>query len=132
MKTIHVSGKRKRAIARATIKQGHGKVRINNQLLVNTSPKMAQMKLQEPLILAGEDANHVDIDVNVTGGGTMGQADASRLVIAKALVAWTKDKNLENKFLKYDRHLLVADVRRKETRKPNDSKARAKRQKSYR
>lgn len=132
MKVIHTSGKRKRAIARATLRQGYGKIRINNQLLENFSPKIAQMRLKEPLILAGDVANRVDIDVNVKGGGIMGQAEASRLVIAKALVSWTKDKNLENKFLNYDRYLLVADVRRKETRKPNDSKARAKRQKSYR
>lgn len=132
MKIIHTSGKRKRAIARATLRQGYGKIRINNQLLENFSPKIAQMRLKEPLILAGDISNQVDIDVNVKGGGIIGQAEASRLVIAKALVEWTKDKNLENKFLNYDRHLLVADVRRKETRKPNDSKARAKRQKSYR
>jgi len=132
MKAVHVSGKRKRSIARATLKSGYGRIRINNQLLENISPKMVQMKIKESLILAGDIANHVDININVYGGGIMGQADASRLVIAKALVKYTKDKNLEKRFLDYDRHLLVADVRRKETRKPNISKARAKRQKSYR
>lgn len=132
MKVVHVSGKRKRAIARATIKKGVGKVRINHVLLQNYTPTMARQKLEEPLVLAGDVPRTVDINVNVNGGGISGQADASRLVIAKALVQWTKDKKLESQFLNYDRHLLVADVRRKETRKPNDSKARAKRQKSYR
>ena len=44
----------------------------------------------------------------------------------------TKSAELKKAFLSYDRGLLVADTRRKETYKPGDSKARAKRQKSYR
>jgi len=80
-----------------------------------------------------EVVKNVDINVNVFGGGIASQAEASRLAIARALVEYTKSERLKEKFLKYDRHLLVADVRRKETRKPNShSKARAKRQKSYR
>jgi len=130
MKAIHTSGKRKRAIARVTLKPGKGKVRINKILIDNFTPKLARLKLREPLLLAGNIANNVDINVNVFGGGSIGQAEASRLAIARALVKY--DKKLEDIFLKYDRHLLIADVRRKEVYKPGDSKARAKRQKSYR
>ena len=131
MKTIHISGKRKRAVARATLRPGKGVVKINNILIDVIYPKMVRMRLKEPLILAGDVANKVDIDVNVFGGGIMGQSEAARLSIAKALAQF--DKKLEKIFLDYDRHLLIADVRRKETRKPNrHSKARAKRQKSYR
>ena len=132
MKIIHVSGKRKRAIARATIRQGTGKVRFNKSLLYTLVPMLARMKMMEPLSIAGDLASNVDIDIVVRGGGQMSQAEAARLAIAKSLVQYTKDKDLEKKYLAYDRHMLVADVRRKETRKPNDSKARAKRQKSYR
>jgi len=131
MKVIHVSGKRKSAIARATLKQGKGNVKINNILLDLITPKMVRMRLKEPLILAGDASMKVDIDINVYGGGIMGQSEAARLTIARALTLY--DKKLEKVFADYDRHLLVADVRRKETRKPNrHSKARAKRQKSYR
>jgi len=130
-KIIHVKGKRKRAIARATLKQGTGKVRVNGKLLNVIEPKLARMKIREPLLLAGDTANSVDISVNVMGGGIMSQADACRLAIAKSLVQFTK--KLEKVFLDYDRQLLVADVRRKETHKPNrHGKARSKRQKSYR
>ncbi len=67
------------------------------------------------------------------GGGEKGQIDACRLALARALVkACGKSSELEDAFTLYDRSLLVADVRRKETRKPGDSKARAKRQTSYR
>ncbi len=132
-KFVHVSGKRKRAVARATLYEGKGIVRINNQLLDTFKPNIARMKIMEPLILAENYANKVNIDVNVMGGGWQSQAEASRLAIARALVNYTKDQNLKQTFLNYDRHLIVADVRRNEPAKPNDSgKPRAKRQKSYR
>jgi len=132
MKTVHASGKRKRAVARATLRSGKGSIRVNRMLLEFFKPEPARMKIQEPLILAGDVVNKLNIDVRVFGGGIMSQAEASRLAIARGLLEFTKDQKLEKTFLDYDRHLLVADVRRKEPCKPNDSKARAKRQKSYR
>ena len=131
-KVIHTSGTRKKAIARATLKEGTGKIRVNKIALDNYQPKMLRMKLREPLILAEDIAEKVDINVNVRGGGISSQADAARLAIAKSLVEYSKGEKLKNLFLKYDRHLLVADVRQNEPSKPNDSKPRAKRQKSYR
>ena len=131
MKVINVSGKRKRAVARATLKEGNGKIKINGVPVELIEPEMARTRLKEPLILAEDTANNVDIDVNVFGGGIMGQSEAARLTIAKALALY--NKKLEKVFSDYDRHLLIADVRRKETRKPNrHSKARSKVQKSYR
>jgi len=131
VKIIHVAGKRKRAVAKATLKPGKGIVRINNQLLDNYEPELARLKLREPLILAGDIAKSVDITVRVNGGGFNAQAEAARLAIARALAQ--SSKKLEKTFLSYDRHLVVADVRRKEPRKPNrHGKARAKTQKSYR
>jgi small subunit ribosomal protein S9 len=132
MKTVHTSGKRKESIARATLHEGKGVIRVNSQLITCYEPKMHRMRILEPLLLAGEVSKKVDITVTVTGGGVSSQADAVRLAIARALVEYTKDAKLESQFLDYDRHLLVADVRRKEVNKPNRSKARAKRQKSYR
>ncbi|MBS3109514.1 30S ribosomal protein S9 [Candidatus Woesearchaeota archaeon] len=132
MKVVITSGKRKRAIARASLKPGKGRIRINKILLEAIPSSFVRNRLLEPLMLSGDLSSQVDIDVSVAGGGSTSQAEAARLVIAKSLVQFSKDKQLEQKYLAYDRHLLVADVRRKETRKPNDSKARAKRQKSYR
>ena len=89
------------------------------------------MKIMEPLVLAEDIANQVDVDIDVCGGGVISQAEAARLALARCLVRY--NKKLEKIFLTYDRNLLVADVRRKETHKPNrHGKARAKRQKSYR
>ncbi len=132
MKTAHASGKRKRAIARATISKGKGTVRINSLLLNIFQPSFARARIQEPITLAGDVVKKVDIKVNVKGGGFQSQAEAARLAIAKALVEYTGDKALRQTFLSYDRHLLIADTRRNEPSKPNTSKPRAKRQKSYR
>ena len=131
MKIIHVSGRRKQAIARATLKAGKGVVKINNIQIDNYEPKLARLKLREPMILAGDVLSKVDVSMRVSGGGQVSQAEAARLALSRALVQFSK--KLENIFLKYDRQFLVADVRYKETRKPNrHGKARAKRQKSYR
>ena len=133
MKTVHVSGKRKSSIARVTLKEGEGTIRVNNQLLAHFSNKMARERINEPLKIAGmETVQGVNVDVDVFGGGWQSQTEAIRLALAKGLVAYTKSDKLKKDYLNYDRHLLIADTRRKETRKPNDSKARAKRQKSYR
>ena len=132
-KVIVASGKRKSAIARAVVRTGTGKVTVNNKMLDYYEPQMAKMKLQEPLLLAGDNASKVDVNVEVRGGGIMGQAEAARLAMAKGMVEFLKDKKLEKADLDYDRHLLVADVRRKEVRQPNrHGKARAATQKSYR
>ena len=88
------------------------------------------MKIQEPLILAGDISKKVNINIKVAGGGWQSQAEASRLAIGKALAQF--QPSLKKIFLNYDRHLIIADIRRKEHCKPNVSKARAKRQKSYR
>lgn len=131
-KPTHTSGKRKRSIARATVTEGKGIIRVNHQLLETYEPRMARMRIMEPLLLSGEVAKKVDVDVNVVGGGWQGQSEAVRLAIAKGLVQFSKSKQLKQEFLEYDRALLVADVRRGEKSKPNDSKPRKARQKSYR
>ena len=131
MKHIVTSGKRKTAVARASLSPGAGVVRVNSTLLDQVTPHFHQLKMREPLLIAKDVAPKVNITVDVHGGGQNSQAEAVRLAIAKALAQF--DKKLHKEFLAYDRQLLVADVRQKETHKPNcHGKARAKRQKSYR
>jgi small subunit ribosomal protein S9 len=93
---------------------------------------MARMKIMEPLLLAGELANKVDIDVTVKGGGFMGQAEAARIAISKGLLQYSGDTKLKEIFSNYDRTLLKGDHRRKEPKKYGGPGARAKKQKSYR
>ncbi|MFH1332606.1 MAG: 30S ribosomal protein S9 [archaeon] len=131
-KVVHVSGKRKHAVARATLKPGKGIVRINSMLLDHYQPALARYKIQEALQLAGDAAKKVNIHVTVFGGGWQAQGEAARLAIARSLVEFTGSKELRQNYLDYDKHLLIQDSRRNEPHKPNDSKPRKKRAKSYR
>ena len=86
----------------------------------------------EPIKIAGKKVNKIDINVDVKGGGIMGQADAVRIAIAKGIVEYFDDNELKEFLHKYDRSVLVNDPRRREPKHQLGPGARAKRQKSYR
>ncbi|OPY55665.1 MAG: 30S ribosomal protein S9 [Methanosaeta sp. PtaU1.Bin112] len=132
MKIINTSGKKKTATARATLKDGKGVVRINKVPLDIYEPRLARLKIQEPVEIAGDLMKTMNIDVVVAGGGIMGQTDAVRTAIAKGIVEWTGDTGLKEAFSEYDRNLLVSDHRQKEKKKFGGLGARSKYQKSYR
>lgn len=132
VEVANTSGKRKTAVARASVKEGTGKVRINSKPVEIWTPELAKLKIMEPLMLAPEQAAKVDIDVSVQGGGVIGQAEAARTAIAKGLVEYFQDEELERTFKAQDRTLVVSDSRRKLPKKPLGRGARKKRQKSYR
>ena len=135
-KIVNQVGKRKTAIARVTIKEGKGLMRINKKPLEIIEPEVVRAKIAEPLFIASQlpdvDIDSIDAEVNVRGGGFMGQAEAARTAIARGLVDWTGDEELKQSYLRYDRSLLVSDMRKKEPKKFGAKGARAKRQKSYR
>jgi len=132
-KVLLTSGKRKTAVARATVRAGKGRVRVNNVPVEIFEPQIARNKILEPLRLAGDNVwGQLDIDIRVSGGGFMGQADASRTAVARALLRWTKSSHLQTLFTEYDRTLIAGDPRRREPKKSGGPGARAKDQKSYR
>ncbi|MDY6770944.1 MAG: 30S ribosomal protein S9 [Candidatus Nanohaloarchaea archaeon] len=134
MMVVNASGKRKTAKARATLREdGSGEVRINSRPL-RVQSKMRRLRVKEPLRIAGDLADDVNIDINVSGGGKQSQTEAIRMAVARALADHAEGEELRNQFLDYDRYLLVEDFRRTETRKPSQSSkgARHKQQKSYR
>ena len=130
--TIIESGKRKTAVARATIRLGKGKIRINKTPLNILMPIIARDKISEPLLLSEELLKDFDIDVDVRGGGYMGQAEAARMAIARAIVKWSKSEGFKEILLTYDRAMLSGDPRRKEPKKFGGPGARTRKQKSYR
>jgi small subunit ribosomal protein S9 len=132
MKIINSSGKKKTAIARATLKEGKGVVRVNKVPVEIFEPRLAKMKIMEPIEIAGDITKKLDIDVVVEGGGMIGQADAIRTAIAKGIVDWTGDTALKEAYTEYDHNLLVSDHRQKEKKNFGGRGARAKYQKSYR
>src|SRR4030042_3810120 len=132
-KVLVVSGKRKTATARAVARPGSGKIRINRTPLEMFEPEISREKIKEPLLHAGEDVSkQLDVDVTISGGGYMGQAEAARMAIANALLKWTKSSHLRTVFAEYDRTMIVGDSRKKEPKKFGGPGARAKEQKSYR
>lgn len=130
---IYVSGKRKTAVAKIRLVDGTGKV-FYNGLPIESLNLFHRLALTEPLRIYEKEIGAIKKDMFITtvGGGKEGQIQAARLSIAKAFCKLTSSDTLRKAYILYDRNIIVPDARRKETRKPGDSKARAKRQKSYR
>ena len=131
VRTEHARGKRKRAIARATVKEGSGRIRVNSKLISSLGNKYFRSIVEEPLALLGPDGLKVDVSVKVRGGGEMGQAQACRTAIAKALALYFGE-GVVVKYKEDDTYLLREDSRRVEPKKYQGPKARARKQKSYR
>jgi small subunit ribosomal protein S9 len=132
-KTLVVSGKRKTGVARAVVRPGIGRVYINRIPLEIFEPEIAREKMMEPLVQAGDEVwKQLDLDVKVSGGGYMGQAEAARMAIANAILKWTKSAHLRTVFAEYDRTMIAGDSRKKEPKKFGGPGARSRDQKSYR
>ena len=135
-KHVHKAGKRKTAIARATIKDGKGNIRINSVPLEVYQPEVAKLKIKQSIMLASDyiDLNKMDISVKVRGGGVLGQADAICSSIVRGIIEYSGSEDVLNMYLAYDRTLIAGDHRQTETHKPSQSSKgpRHKRQKSYR
>jgi small subunit ribosomal protein S9 len=139
-------GQRKTSKAVATIAKGTGKVRMNNRPAELAQPEIAKELVLTPLTLVGELRNKIDIDVQVHGGGFMGQAFASAVAISRALAGQEKGgkdpkehpftksmrEEIRKKIVEYDRHLLSGDSRQTESKKFGGPSARRRKQKSYR
>ncbi|MFA5108455.1 MAG: 30S ribosomal protein S9 [Candidatus Micrarchaeia archaeon] len=129
---VVVRGKRKECTAKASICAGKGVVRVNSMNLEAISNKYIRELISEPLKIAAELTPKVNISVVAYGGGQVGQAQAVRLAIARALVAYSDDPSLKEKMLARDKFLVSEDSRRVEPKKYLGPKARARFQKSYR
>ena len=136
---VNMSGKRKPASARATVRKGTGRSRLHSTPSHLMEPELARRKALEPVQIAEAMGRLADVDVSiiVQGGGQMGQVDAIRTAIARGFVKWNggaegDDEELRDEYLRFDRSLLVNDPRRKEPKHQMGRGARKKWQKSYR
>jgi small subunit ribosomal protein S9 len=132
VRVVVSTGKRKTSLAKATIKEGSGRIRINGRPLEIQQPELARMRIMEPLILFGEGWKRYDIRVRTRGGGFMSQADAIRMAIATGLIQMSQDFEARSKMIEHDRTMLVGDPRRTEPKKFGGPSARSRYQKSYR
>ena len=132
---IMVRSKRKRAIARASVRAGSGIIRVNRESIGIIEPIELRRLMVEPIEVSAATSNvfkGIDIDVNVRGGGAVSQAQAVRGVIAKGIVKFSGNDAIRDEYLRYDRFMIVDDPRRVEPKKFLGTKARARFQKSYR
>eukprot|EP00483_Globobulimina_turgida_P000792 UN00793 len=137
---VQTFGKKKHAIAIALCGDGHGMIRVNGKPLDLIEPKPLRLKVYEPFLLVGKDKyQDLDIHIRVRGGGHVAQIYAVRQAIAKALLAFhakyideASKQELRKTFLQYDRNLLIADPRRRESKKFGGPGPRSRYQKSYR
>ncbi|MGQ4870905.1 MAG: 30S ribosomal protein S9 [Candidatus Thorarchaeota archaeon] len=132
MRVVVSTGKRKTSLAKATIKDGKGRIRINGKPLEILQPEVARLRIMEPLLLFGDGWKKYDIRVRVRGGGFMSRAEAVRMAIATGLIKMSQDYEARSRMLEHDRTMLVGDPRRTEPKKFGGPSARSRYQKSYR
>ncbi|MCS7230628.1 MAG: 30S ribosomal protein S9 [Elusimicrobiota bacterium] len=121
LQPIRATGRRKTSVAVAVLKNGTGKITINNKTLDEYFGGNLTQKTQviSPLVLTGLK-DKLDIEVEAKGGGITGQADAIKLAIARALVIYNPDLRATLK----KAGMLRRDPRMVERKKPGKPKAR--------
>ncbi|MEN6465388.1 MAG: 30S ribosomal protein S9 [Syntrophaceae bacterium] len=91
VKTYYATGKRKTSIARVWLKEGTGEAIVNKRSVDSYFSREVLKKLiQQPLELTGKKGK-CDLYINVSGGGSAGQAGAIKQGISKALVELDAD-----------------------------------------
>lgn len=122
MEVINALGRRKASVARVYLKEGSGKIMINKKALEDFFPNPFLIRIvRQPLALLGVEDRY-DININVNGGGTTGQSEASRLGIARALVK----VNPDDKAALRSAGFMTRDDRVVERKKPGQPGARRK------
>lgn len=122
MEVINALGRRKSSVARVYLKEGSGKIVVNKKALEDFFPSPFLIRVvKQPLALLGVEDRY-DIHVNVNGGGTTGQSEATRLGIARALVK----VNPEDKAALRAAGFMTRDDRSVERKKPGQPGARRK------
>ena len=121
------TGKRKSSVAQVKMTAGKGNITVNGRDVKDFFPYETNiMDLKQPLV-ATNNENTFDIEVNVTGGGFSGQTGAIRLGITRALLEY--DKANEGSETSYRTTLkragfVTRDSRSKERKKPGLKAAR--------
>ena len=120
--TIHKIGRRKTAVARVYLKKGKGKITVNKKdSTVYFPTPTLQFKINQALVLTGNEKKF-DININVFGGGSTGQAEAVRLALSRAMC----ELKVENREILKPEGLLTRDPRMVERKKFGQKKARKK------
>merc|ERR1719384_2187692 len=130
IQSVQCFGRKKTAVAVAHVKRGRGLVKVNGVPIELMKPPALKLKVLEPFMVIRQNRlddvriEDFDIRVRVKGGGYTSQLYAIRQAISKGLIAFFQKfrtehekENIKNAFLNADRTLLVADPRRRESKK---------------
>ena len=118
----YATGRRKTSVARVWLKEGEGRIVVNDKDLHEYFDRLAYRdKLVEPFAVTGT-AGRFDVRCTVKGGGTTGQVGAISLGIARALEVF--DPALRPPLARES--LFTRDSREVERKKPGQPKARKK------
>ena len=79
-------GRRKEAVTRVFISKGDGKITVNDKDYKEYFPLVYLQNQVEAPLKASETLGKFDVVVNAAGGGLKGQAEATKLGIARALL----------------------------------------------
>ena len=121
MEQTHALGRRKAAVARVYLSAGKGNVTINDRSLENYFAEDSLRYIVNQPFAVTQTEGQFDVKVNLTGGGTKGQAEAVRLGIARALCE--VDREAYRSALKAA-GFLTRDSREVERKKPGQPGAR--------
>jgi len=85
MEIINTVGRRKTSVSRVYLSAGKGEIKINGREFAEYFPvETLQIILKQPFATISANDGY-DVKVNVRGGGITGQAEATRMAIARAL-----------------------------------------------
>jgi small subunit ribosomal protein S9 len=133
VKNYFVKSSRKKARARCLVKKGSGKIIINKTPVDVLFSGYKKEIVLEPTKIVPDKYEKLDFFINVCGGGVSGQLQTIRSCIAKGILEANNNKEeIREKFINYDRHLIVDDVRQTESKKQLGPGARSKKQHSKR
>ncbi len=126
-KVFNATGRRKKSVARVTIKPGKGNIIVNGNDVHEYMPyEILVMDLIQPLEIT-DNMNKLDIEISVKGGGFNGQTGAIRLGITRALLKMDEGNEASEesyrKLLK-KAGMVTRDARNKERKKYGLKKAR--------
>jgi small subunit ribosomal protein S9 len=119
-KQTNAVGRRKEAVTRIFLSKGDGKITVNGKDYKTYFPLVYLQNQVEAPLKTVESSDKFDVVVNATGGGVKGQAEATKLGIARALIAVSPDYRPALKAA----GLLKRDPRSVERKKPGRKKAR--------
>jgi small subunit ribosomal protein S9 len=122
MDVINAIGRRKTAVARVYLKEGSGKITINNRDVKDYfTLATLQYVVNQPFDIT-QNTGKFDVQANLDGGGITGQAEALRLGISRALIKVDPEHRPALKA----KGLLKRDPRMVERKKYGQKKARKK------